>query len=188
MIVSGIRFVKGEPDPENIWVQALRYFGERPSSWITSDGTLILARVNDEPITSHDAIKEGDTLELNPVLDKFFLLHSLIGNNLRMVLTGSEINHKNKHLGGIKPNMVITKALNPDNKSSVLSFQDPELADAITAVATSKGIDAQDFWNTMSLTEAYEVIEAMPDSSNKRKAKRAIDDAMYEVESAGQGA
>jgi len=36
------------------------------------------------------------------------MLNSLLGNNLRMILTGSEINHKNKHLAGINPALVIS--------------------------------------------------------------------------------
>jgi hypothetical protein len=39
-----------------------------------------------------------------------------------MLLTGSEINHKNKHLIGIKPNEVITKALDLNNKSNLVNF------------------------------------------------------------------
>jgi hypothetical protein len=66
-------------------------------------------------------------VELNPILDKYFMLNSLLGNNLRMVLTGSEINHKNKHLIGLKPNNIITKTLNPDNKSNLIDFQDANI-------------------------------------------------------------
>jgi hypothetical protein len=112
--------VKGGPDPENIWAQALKYFDES-NSWITRDGTLILAKVNGENITAHDAFPVGTQVELNPVLEKYFMLSSILGNNLRMVLTGSEINHKNKHLSKINPALVISQLYNEKDKVAELS-------------------------------------------------------------------
>ena len=44
-------------------------------------------------------LKAGDTLVLNPLLDNFFMVHTLVGNNTRFMLSGSEINHKVKSLG-----------------------------------------------------------------------------------------
>jgi hypothetical protein len=118
--ISGIRMVKGGPDPENIWAQALKYFDES-NSWITRDGTLVLAKVNGENITAHDTFPEGTQVELNPVLEKYFMLSSILGNNLRMVLTGSEINHKNKHLSKINPALVISKLFNEKDKVADLA-------------------------------------------------------------------
>jgi len=114
--------IKGKPDPESLFTKTLNKLGESPSSWIDSEGNLISAIVNNEKITLHDTFPEGTKVELNPIFDKYFMLNSLLGNNMRMLLTGSEINHKNKHLIGIKPNEVIRKALNPDNKSNLVEY------------------------------------------------------------------
>ena len=43
-------------------------------------------------------LNPGETFVINPVLNAFFMLDNLIGNNLRYSLTGSEINHKVKAL------------------------------------------------------------------------------------------
>jgi hypothetical protein len=44
-------------------------------------------------------LKPGETLDLNPLLDNYFMVHTLVGNNIRHILSGSEINHKIKELG-----------------------------------------------------------------------------------------
>lgn len=59
---------------------------------------LVLARVNGQPIVNGAEIapKPGDTVELNPILEKYFFTDSLLANNLRFELTGSEIAHPDK--------------------------------------------------------------------------------------------
>jgi hypothetical protein len=42
---------------------------------------------------------------LNPFLDKFFYVEGLLSNNLRMSLTGSEINHPDKAFGTVFNNV-----------------------------------------------------------------------------------
>jgi hypothetical protein len=37
-------------------------------------------------------------IELNPLLENYFMVHNLVSNNLRHILTGSEINHPIKSL------------------------------------------------------------------------------------------
>lgn len=77
--------------------------------WIIGD-RLILAKarnVNNGHIRNIIAgeIHDNEEIILNPVLNSYFLLDNLIGNNLRLSLTGSEINHKVKSLSnfnGIK--------------------------------------------------------------------------------------
>ena len=44
-------------------------------------------------------LKPGETLELNPILENYFLAHNLCANNLRFSLSASELNHKVKSLG-----------------------------------------------------------------------------------------
>ena len=186
--ISGIRVYNYKADPNNLFTQALKYFDESANSWIKSDGELILAKVDGEDITTHDLIPEGTSVELNPLLDKFFMIHSLLGNNLRMVLTGSEISHKNKHLIGMQPNVRITQAINPNNKSTLVEQQDENVRIAINKAAQAKGLNPQEFWNTMSLIEAQEVVELIPDITTRNKARKAVRRMFYEVEAFGQGA
>ena len=190
--IEGIKMERDEHrvlkvSPDSIWGQAIKYF-DISNNWVTSEGTLILARVDGEDITSHELIPEGKNVELNPILDKYFTLHSLLGNNLRMMLTGSEINHKNKHLGKMNPASIISKALNPDNKSTSLLFQQQEIQDAVTAVAEEMNINPNDLWATLSFTDVERIIDNISDLTVKGKVRKAIDKALYEVESAGQGA
>lgn len=66
-------------------------------NWVDANtGKLILAKSNGLNIlSSSDIIAEND-IELNPFLDKFFYIEGFTSNNLRMSLTGSEINHPDK--------------------------------------------------------------------------------------------
>lgn len=69
------------------------------SEWIDSKtGKLILAKQGNRNILglSGDFNKNEDGMFLNPMLDKFFYIEGLLSNNLRMSLTGSEINHPDK--------------------------------------------------------------------------------------------
>lgn len=76
---------------------ALKSFGVESTDWVNSEGYLILAKNGNEPIyRSRDVI---ETTTLNPFLNAFFLIDNLIGNNLRLETTGSEINHLVKALG-----------------------------------------------------------------------------------------
>lgn len=65
--------------------------------WVKNN-KLVLARVNGQPIVNGAEIapKPGDTVELNPILEKYFYTDSLLANNLRFELTGSEIAHPDK--------------------------------------------------------------------------------------------
>lgn len=69
------------------------------SEWIDSKtGKLILAKQGGRNILglSGDFNKNEEGMMLNPMLDKFFYIEGLLSNNLRMSLTGSEINHPDK--------------------------------------------------------------------------------------------
>lgn len=64
-------------------------------NWVDeSTGRLILCKVNGNNYINSGTIL-GD-VELNPLLDRFFYIEGFLSNNLRMSLTGSEINHPNK--------------------------------------------------------------------------------------------
>ena len=63
-------------------------------SW-SKNGKLILAKVDGKPVTGVE-IDYGHNVELNPLLEKYFYTDSLLSNNLRLELTGSEVAHPDK--------------------------------------------------------------------------------------------
>lgn len=66
-------------------------------NWVDAKtGKLILAKQNGLNIISNTKIDQGKNIVLNPLLDKFFYVEGFLSNNLRMSLTGSEINHPDK--------------------------------------------------------------------------------------------
>ena len=70
---------------------------EYEKKWIKHN-KLILAKVDGKDILYGSRIKNYKTLELNPLLEKFLYTESLLSNNLRFSLTGSEIAHPTKKL------------------------------------------------------------------------------------------
>lgn len=71
-------------------------------------------------------LSEGETLELNPVLEKYFYAQVLLGNNLRYSLSGTELNHKVKDLNKGKLNYGIAvqdkglfELVNPSSDGSI---------------------------------------------------------------------
>jgi len=63
--------------------------------WATADGTVILAKTAEgDVITKVSDITAN--VQLNPILERYFITGSYLNNSMRMLLTGSEINHKNK--------------------------------------------------------------------------------------------
>lgn len=80
-------------------------------------------------------LNPGETFVINPVLNAFFMLDNLIGNNLRYSLTGSEINHNIKDLAKLdlgKKGMNLQKAFikkyNPNYDMGNVTFFDAMIA------------------------------------------------------------
>jgi hypothetical protein len=72
------------------------------SNWVDAkSGKLILAKQDNRDILGigKDFNRNEPGMVLNPFLDKFFYIEGLLSNNLRMSLTGSEINHPDKAKG-----------------------------------------------------------------------------------------
>lgn len=66
-------------------------------NWVDArTGKLILAKQNGLNIISNTKIDSDKDIVVNPLLDKFFYVEGFLSNNLRMSLTGSEINHPDK--------------------------------------------------------------------------------------------
>jgi hypothetical protein len=78
-------------DPE----ERIKFF----ENWVDDKtGKLILAKQGGRNILGlmGDFNKNEEGMMLNPMLDRFFYIEGLLSNNLRMSLTGSEINHPDK--------------------------------------------------------------------------------------------
>nr|DAT77665.1 MAG TPA: hypothetical protein [Caudoviricetes sp.] len=100
---------------------------------------MILAKATNKAGRTRDIlygdIEEGETITLNPALNAYFMLDNLIGNNLRMSLTGSEINHKVKALAGLNLDITgaglykpLIKTLNPRYSGNQTTFYDIQRA------------------------------------------------------------
>ena len=102
--------------------------------WV-KDGKIILAKgvLDKEKVNIIYTFNTNTTdLELNPLLNSYFMVDNLLGNNLRYALTGNEINHPVKALKKISINKLLTnlnvpyiKLFKPDFKTEQeLTFYD----------------------------------------------------------------
>lgn len=66
-------------------------------NWVDAKtGKLILAKQDGRNLISNTDVDFNENIEVNPLLDKFFYIEGFLSNNMRMSLTGSEINHPDK--------------------------------------------------------------------------------------------
>lgn len=116
----------------------IHLLGSNAINWVHGSN-MILAKATNKDGKTRDVlygdIKEDETVTLNPVLNAYFMLDNLIGNNLRMSLTGSEINHKVKSLSGLNLDITGTglyksliKTLNPKYSGKQTTFYDIQKA------------------------------------------------------------
>lgn len=75
------------------------------ADWTDAGTTLVIAKQNGTPLKLGE-IATSD-IELNPILEKYFYLESLLANNLRLSLTGTEVAHPNK--AKVDPSIVPVK-------------------------------------------------------------------------------
>ena len=108
------------------------------SKWVQGSNMVLAQAVDKNGKTRnilYGDIKEGETIILNPALNAYFMLDTLIGNNLRMSLTGSEINHKVKSLAGLNLDITgvnlfkpLIQTLNPKYSGNQTTFYDIQRA------------------------------------------------------------
>ena len=125
--------LKGEGNP----IQGVynRFIGN-DKTWINGENRLILAKdENFKEITSIQQLERAGTIYMNPLLEKFFMLHTYLGNNLRYILSGNELDHKNKMLSKLNLGDRILSAtqeqLSKLSKDSLLAKY-PELESKLT--------------------------------------------------------
>lgn len=92
------------------------------NNWIYHN-KLILAKVNGANIYQGSEIEynENDTIELNPLLEKYFFTDTLLANNLRFELTGSEIAHPDKAKINYTSEL-LKLGINPQNSPQYFKF------------------------------------------------------------------
>lgn len=112
--------------------------GPKATAWVHGSNMILAKATNKEGKTRdvlYGNIEEGETITLNPALNAYFMLDNLIGNNLRMSLTGSEINHKVKALAGLNLDVTgaglykdLIRTLNPRYSGNQTTFYDIQRA------------------------------------------------------------
>ena len=158
-------------------------FGLNTKQWIKKVGSeeyVVLAKSGNEDIL-YGSIDDNADFTLNPMLNAYFLIDNLIGNNLRFSTTGSEINHKIKALAKLdlkkkiknenlnKRNILL---LNPEYDQNVLTFYD-----------LKKMID-----NGKELIANGAKAEGVPLENTIADLEAAYDDQIYAMENLGQNA
>ena len=158
-------------------------FGLNIKQWIKKIGGeeyVVLAKSGNEDIL-YGSIDDNADFTLNPMLNAYFLIDNLIGNNLRFSTTGSEINHKIKALAKLDLKKKIKNEnlnkrnilfLNPEYDQNVLTFYD-----------LKKMID-----NGKELIANGAKAEGVPLENTIADLEAAYDDQIYAMENLGQNA
>ena len=158
-------------------------FGLNTKQWIKKIGGeeyVVLAKSGNEDIL-YGSIDDNADFTLNPMLNAYFLIDNLIGNNLRFSTTGSEINHKIKALAKLDLKKKIKNEnlnkrnilfLNPEYDQNVLTFYD-----------LKKMID-----NSKELIANGAKVEGVPLENTIADLEAAYNDQIYAMENLGQNA
>ena len=203
---------KSESDSTTgILVQLL---GPKATDWVHGSN-MILAKAKNKRTGKTRSVLYGDIeqdeeITLNPVLNAYFMLDNLIGNNLRLSLTGSEINHKVKALAGLNLDLQgfglykdVIKILNPRYSGNQTTFFDVQMAlhnydmliqlQSLTQEFNNPNTDPDE---AIALGYAISQIQAeLPipadteiDSSKVQALKTIYDREIYKIENAAQNA
>lgn len=117
----------------------IHLLGSRATEWVHGSN-MILAKAKNKKTGKirnvlYGNIEADEEIILNPALNAYFMLDNLIGNNLRLSLTGSEINHKVKALAGLNLDLQgfglykdTIKTLNPRYSGNQTTFFDVQMA------------------------------------------------------------
>lgn len=150
------------------------------NNWIIRSGKnkeyLVLAKQGGKNIL-YGQISEDSNITLNPLLNAYFLIDNLVGNNLRFASTGSEVNHKIKAL----------KKLNLRNKLNTLFGDSDVLKMQLQTLHSSENITFFDL-NTIR-EKARIMISTNPEYQELYNiVNRLYKDQIYAMENLGQNA
>lgn len=95
-----------------VLVDALSKVGNA-NDWFDK-GLMVIAKITEGGETKNIIYGEQipPTAQINPLLERYFYLHDLLANNLKLSLIGSELNHKVKSLGESVENLNATEINN----------------------------------------------------------------------------
>lgn len=117
-------------------------------------------------------LNPDETFIINPVLNAFFMLDNLIGNNLRYSLTGSEINHKVKALAKLD---LGKKGMNL-HKDFISKYYPGYNGGAIT------------FYDAMIALRNFEQTGEESDRSAAQAVRKIYNEQIYKIENGAQNA
>lgn len=139
--------------------------------WVKNN-KLIIAKVGNKEYVQGELIPEGSKVELNPLLEKYFYTDSLLANNLRLEITGSEIAHPDKSNIDIKDRL---------KAQGITPIQVPEIAKILPDGTYQFNDRVQDLvW----------LSEKIPTIKNKevvRKIQNVVNKAIVEITNVAQG-
>lgn len=118
------------------------------------------------------SLSPDETFIINPVLNAFFMLDNLIGNNLRYSLTGSEINHKVKALAKLD---LGKKGMNL-HKDFISKYYPGYNGGAIT------------FYDAMIALRNFEQVGEESDRSAAQAVRKIYNEQIYKIENGAQNA
>lgn len=119
---------------------AKKVLGNNIKDWLSGSylatGRITNTTTGETRLVSYGQItlKENEVFELNPILNSYFMIDNLVGNNLRYSITGSEFNHKIKSLKKIdlneqfRPHIKRINELNGDLENKRITFYDVQSA------------------------------------------------------------
>lgn len=117
----------------------VQLLGAKATDWVQGSNMILAKARNTKTGKTRNVlygnIENDEEIILNPALNAYFMLDNLIGNNLRMSLTGSEINHKVKALAGFNLDLQgigfhkeLIRTLNPRYSGNQTTFFDVQMA------------------------------------------------------------
>ena len=157
-------------------------------------GLIIAKDENGETIKTLEQLSLAKSIELNPMLERYLLLHTYLGNNLRYILTGNELNHKNKTLSKMNlGDRILSRAIqrgiikDGDSLPQLLAVH-PLLQTALEQrmVDTNMGGTIFDIWKSLSFNDLKFLATVVP--GLKSLFDYVYNDSIYEVEATSQGA
>lgn len=160
--------------------QWIKQIGEGTGPYAPKQEYLILAKKGATDIL-YGNINENESIQLNPLLNAYFLLDNLIGNNLRFQSTGSEINHKIKALSKLNLKDRLIKLVGLSDNDIILQNQ----LNSIT-----KGIDNLTFYDLNSIkNNLKQLISTNPEYTELYQIVNSLyNDQLYAMENLGQNA
>lgn len=119
---------------------AKRVLGTNIKDWLSGSylatGRITNTVTGESKLVSYGQVVlgENEVFELNPILNSYFMIDNLVGNNLRYTITGSELNHKIKSLKKLDlnkqfaPHIKRINELNGDPENQRITFYDIQSA------------------------------------------------------------